>query len=116
MSQAHRSLVAFPAPPAERVEPRSLSHTLSVPAVPLVGREREIAALIAMLHRPEVRLLTLIGPPGIGKTRLGIQVAAELHADFPAGIYGVSLAPIFDPALVGPTIAQAVGVKETVGQ
>src|SRR5207237_9986323 len=61
----------------------------------------------------EVRLLTLTGPPGIGKTRLSLQVAEELLNDFESGVYFVELAPISDPGLLPPTIAHALGVRET---
>jgi predicted ATPase/DNA-binding NarL/FixJ family response regulator len=91
-------------------------NNLPVQSTPLIGRETEVDALSSMLRRTDVRLLILTGPPGIGKTRLGIQVAANLLDDFPDGIYFVPLAPIGDPELVIPTIAQAVGVKEMAGQ
>jgi predicted ATPase len=63
-----------------------------------------------------VRLVTLSGPGGIGKTRLGLQAAAEMLDDFADGIYLINLAPLSDPLLVGPTIAQILGVTETGGQ
>jgi non-specific serine/threonine protein kinase len=78
---------------------------------PFVGREREVVAACALLLRPDVRLVTLTGPGGVGKTRLALQVAAELGRTFD-GVAFVSLAPIRDPRLVLPTVAQVLGVRE----
>lgn len=83
---------------------------------PLIGREQEARTARDLLRRPEVRLLTLAGPPGIGKTRLGVHVAASIAPGFPDGVYFVPLAPITEPDLVLPTIAQTIGVKEAAGQ
>jgi predicted ATPase/class 3 adenylate cyclase/DNA-binding CsgD family transcriptional regulator len=88
-------------------------HNLPVQPTPLIGREREVAAVQQLLLRADVRLLTLTGPGGSGKTRLGLQVAAELSDHFTDGIYFVNLAPISDAELVVPIMAQTLGVKES---
>jgi predicted ATPase/DNA-binding CsgD family transcriptional regulator/transcriptional regulator with XRE-family HTH domain len=85
---------------------------LPVPPTRLVGREQEVAALCARLRREEVRLLTLTGPGGVGKTRLALAVAAVVADDFPDGVPFVPLAPITDPALVPSAIITALGVRD----
>ena len=90
--------------------------SLPVQPTALVGREPEVATLVQRLHREDVRLVTLTGPGGTGKTRLGIQVAAELRGRFAGGVFFVSLAPINDAVLVMPTIAQALGIRDGRGQ
>jgi predicted ATPase/class 3 adenylate cyclase/DNA-binding CsgD family transcriptional regulator len=93
------------------------SHSnLPVQPTLLIGREKEVAAIQQLLHRQEVRLLTLTGPGGTGKTRLGLQVAAELGNMFFDGVYFVNLAPIRDPEFVLPTIAQALTIRESGAQ
>ena len=93
--------------------PASSSSTarLPVPPTPLIGRERELAAIHQMLHDPHCRLLTLTGPGGIGKTRLSIQVASGLLKDYPAGVWLVDLAPINDPSLVAQAVCAALSVS-----
>src|SRR3989440_6483361 len=95
-------------------EMRSLpQYRLPAPLTPLVDREREIAAVCTLLCHPEVRLVTLTGTGGIGKTRLALHVATELLADFPDGVFFVSLAPLSDPTLVLSIIAQELDIKES---
>jgi predicted ATPase len=81
----------------------------------MLGREREVGELIALLRRQDVRLVTLTGTGGIGKTRLGQQVAAELAETFPDGVWLVRLAHLTDPILVLPTIAQTLGLQDLGG-
>jgi excisionase family DNA binding protein len=91
---------------------RAITPTLPRPLTTLIGREREIADLRALLLHSDVPLLTLTGAGGVGKTRLALATAAEAAPDFPDGTVFVSLVALTDPALVLPTIAQALGVRE----
>jgi len=83
---------------------------------PFIGREQELTAVGHLLSREEVRLVTLTGPGGTGKTRLGVQVAAELTDAFADGVFFVNLAPVSDPSLVVPTIAETLGIQEAGGR
>jgi predicted ATPase/Tfp pilus assembly protein PilF len=87
---------------------------LPVPATPFLGREREIDQLAALLRRPDVRLVTLTGPGGSGKTRLALQAAAAAADDYNRGVWWVPLASLADPALVETAAAQALGSKDTL--
>src|SRR5207248_5334949 len=92
------------------------SSILPMPLTSLIGREREVAAACTLLARPEVRFLTLTGTGGVGKTRLALQIAAEMLGDFPDGVCFVSLASIQDSGLVLPTLLQAIGLQGSSAQ
>jgi predicted ATPase len=91
-------------------------NNLPLQPTPLIGREKEVAEVCERLSRPELRLLTLTGAGGTGKTRLALQAAAELTEDFEDGILFVALAAIRDPQLVVGALAGTLGVKEAGGQ
>src|SRR3712207_3196450 len=105
-----------PRPPLELVPDLSgkagSGTNLPTQLTPLIGRQEEIEAVSGLLRRPEVRLVTLTGPGGVGKTRLTLQIAQDLGAEVADGVRFVALASIRDPALVVPTIAKALGIKE----
>lgn len=103
-----------PALRAEDVELRARRH-LPAQVTRLLGREDDVAELVALLRDPDRRLATITGPGGIGKTRVGIAVAHRLAADHPDGVWFVGLDALRDPRLVARAIADAVGVEEAAG-
>jgi predicted ATPase len=101
-------------PPLRTLESRP--NNLPLQPTPLVGREREVAEVIDRVRGEEVRLLTLTGPGGTGKTRLALQAGADLLQDFDDGVFFIALAAITDPELVPSTIAGVLGVRERAEQ
>ncbi len=102
--------------PAAAHTPSRPPTNLPAPPTPLVGRADEVALVVDRLRRADIRLLTLSGPCGVGKTRLALRAAATLLDDFGDGVFFVGLAslndPANDPALVASSIAQVLGMKE----
>jgi predicted ATPase/class 3 adenylate cyclase len=92
---------------------RSLPETnLPVPATPFLGRKEELASVVTHLGSADVRLLTLTGAGGSGKTRLALQSAAEVAEGFPGGVSWISLSPLTDASLVAPSVVQVLGAQD----
>ncbi|HET8629197.1 MAG TPA: LuxR C-terminal-related transcriptional regulator [Thermomicrobiales bacterium] len=92
------------------------AHNLRLPPTPLLGRDHDVAFASQLLERDEVRLLTLLGPAGVGKTRLALAVADRLRDDYPHGVWFVDLAPLDTPQSVVQAIARELGIRETRGR
>src|SRR5713226_8592867 len=104
----------FSEKPLHQVEARPAN--LPVQRTGFVGREKEVAAVKELLLRQDVRLLTITGPGGIGKTRLAVEVANGLVESFPGGTHFVPLSSLSDPGLIASVIVQALGIREAGGQ
>jgi predicted ATPase len=89
---------------------------LPIPATPFLGRERELSEVVDLLTHDDVRMLTLTGPGGTGKTRLALQAAAEVSDSYPDGLWWVPLAPLRDPALVVEQAAQVLGAQRELSR
>ena len=87
-------------------------NNLPVQPTPFLGREEQVARVVDLLSRDDVRLLTITGPGGVGKTRVALQAAADVLEDFPDGVWFVDLSVLDDPTLVPPAIAGVLGVRE----
>ena len=107
-------IAAQPETPDQQPE---IVHNLPVQPTPFIGRQAELAALDDLIANPEVRLITIVGPGGMGKTRLALAVAErQVTAEwFPDGIYFVSLAPISETERINPTMAEALGFQLDAG-
>jgi tetratricopeptide (TPR) repeat protein len=103
--------------PSLAVEPPELRARRHLPAQPeaLIGRERELSELTELVASAGVRLVTLTGPRGVGKTRLAIAAAERLAASFPDGVWFVDLCSVRETVQVLPAVARALGIQEEAG-
>lgn len=106
--RVERLATASPAATLAQVVQRPLSN-LPIPATPLLGRDHELGLIAQLLHDPQCRLLTLVGPGGVGKSRLAIEAALQQRGAFNDGVYFVALAGINAPEFIVPTVAEALG-------
>ena len=107
--------VLHPDLPADFPTIRTLAtcpNNLPVQHTPFLGREEQVGQVVSVLRREDVRLLTITGPGGVGKTRVASQIAADVLEDFPDGVWFVDLSVLDDPTLVPSTIAAVLGVRE----
>ncbi len=102
--------LGLPLTPGANILPIPTGLAVPTPLTSLINRGQELLSIDTLLEQSSTRLLTLIGPPGIGKTRLSLQIASAMRQRFRDGAWFVPLAPVRDPALVLPTIAQTLGL------
>lgn len=112
----HRPFPFSPALTGTPHEPEDTHIHIPTPLTELIGRESDLRTLVERMRRPEVRLLTLTGPPGAGKTRLSLQASIALRPVFGHGVHFIELAPLIEPNQVIEAIAQALQVRETLGR
>jgi predicted ATPase/transcriptional regulator with XRE-family HTH domain len=96
----------------EEVEERAAGH-LPIPLTPLVGRADEVRKVCGQLRGPDIRLVTISGLGGVGKTRMALAIVRELSADFPDGVFFISLATVRDAQLVMTSIARGIAVRDS---
>ena len=116
LAAALRERATPPPPPVQAVPAPRPRHNLPAPPNALLGRERQVAAVGAQVQEPAMRLLTLTGVGGVGKTRLALAVGAELVDHYPDGVWLAELAPLADPALVPGVVARVLGLREEPGR
>ena len=109
VARGELSVERLPSASQHAAGPQTSRTNLPILPTPLIGRQREVEELSQLLHDPQCRLLTLVGPGGIGKTRLAIETAARMQSAFSGGAYFVPLAPVNTTRFIVPVIADAVG-------
>jgi predicted ATPase/DNA-binding winged helix-turn-helix (wHTH) protein len=115
-ASAKDSFIPIEVQDSSPVHPACKRHNLPVPRTSFIGREQQLADASALLQRNEVRLLTLTGPGGAGKTRLAVAVAAATAPLFPAGVQFMRLASIAQPELFSATLAEAFGIRQVANR
>lgn len=110
-SLAPTGVHAQPAPEYRPTAPGPTGGAVPRPTTPLIGRDRDVGTIVQLFADPEVRLVTLTGPGGVGKTRLALGLAGELSDGYRDGTWWVPLAAVTDPSLVLPSIAQSLGAR-----